>query len=451
MNRWLIVIVLVVLGTLLGVTFWYLSAGVPVQTAQARRGEIREYVDERGKTRLAHTYDVTMPFAGRIEEIGLSEGDTVEAGQVVAQVVGSDLENEVAEAQAVVDRLQAAIEENDDHSVEQRVREQAEEFVTSIVHTVDAAEERVTAGNKRREYAESFLERARELYKKNAKTVEEVELAEVEFVESDVNSKQHVLVWKSMQSILAATQLLPKIIDDYVTHKSLTGAVLERQKSEAEARLRQILKRRERGAMQSPIDGVVLERTTDDEQFMPAGAVLLRIGCLSDLEVEVDVLSQDATCIRQGADANIYGLVTGSATDHSVVGAVYRVYPQAFTKISSLGVEQQRVKVIARFSDDALQQIRELGVGADYRVRVRIFTDSRSDAALVPRSALFRNSDGGWQVFTVQGGTARLRDVTIGLMNDQDVEVTDGLEKDETVILAPENDMMDGIRVRTAT
>ena len=175
MNRWLIVIVLVVLGTLLGVTFWYLSAGVPVQTAQARRGEIREYVDERGKTRLAHTYDVTMPFAGRIEEIGLSEGDTVEAGQVVAQVVGSDLENEVAEAQAVVDRLQAAIEENDDHSVEQRVREQAEEFVTSIVHTVDAAEERVTAGNKRREYAESFLERARELYKKNAKTVEEVE------------------------------------------------------------------------------------------------------------------------------------------------------------------------------------------------------------------------------------------------------------------------------------
>ncbi|MBC8868521.1 MAG: hypothetical protein H8E44_03845 [Planctomycetes bacterium] len=133
------------------------------------------------------------------------------------------------------------------------------------------------------------------------------------------------------------------------------------------------------------------------------------------------------------------------------MSAVYRVYPRAWSRGSPLGDGKQRVKVIARLSDDALQQIRELGVGADYRVRVRIFMDGRSDAVLVPRSALFRNSDSGWQVFTVRNGRARLRDVTVGLMNDQDVEVTGGLEEGETVILAPENDMMEGIRVRTAT
>jgi len=130
---------------------------------------------------------------------------------------------------------------------------------------------------------------------------------------------------------------------------------------------------------------------------------------------------------------------------------VHRVYPQAFTKISSLGVEQQRVKVIVRLAATELQQLRELGVGADYRVRVRIFTDHHADALLVPRSAMFRGADGGWQVFAVANGTARLRDVTVGLMNDQHVEIIDGLEQDELVILAPENDLVDGIRVKART
>jgi HlyD family secretion protein len=254
-----------------------------------------------------------------------------------------------------------------------------------------------------------------------------------------------------MQSILAATQLLPDIIDQYVAHKSLTGAMLEKQKEEAQAHLQQILQRRERGTMQSPIDGVVLEKTMDDEQFVPAGAVLLKIGRLSDLEVEADILSQDATRIRKGAVANIYGIATGSGTGRSVEGTVDRVYPQAFTKISSLGVEQQRVKVVVRFSDEAIVELQQLGVGADYRVRVRIFTDGRTGTLLVPRSALFRSFDGGWRVFVVRNGRARLQDVTTGLMNDEHVEVLSGLEENETVILAPENDIQDGSHVKRAT
>jgi len=451
MNRWLIVIVLVALVLVCGVTFWYLRAGVPVQTAQVRRGEIQEYVDERGKTRLSHTYEVTMPFAGRIEKIDLSEGDAVEAGQIVAQVVSSDLANEVAEAKAVVDRLQAAIDEKEDHSVERRTLEQAAEIVNSMKAAADAADAQTEASKKRKDYDEAFLERTRGLYQKNARTEEEVQLAEVASVESRIKYQQSLFVSKSMHSMRAATDLLPKIIEEYITHKGLGGVVLGKQKAEAEARLQQILKRAERGIMKSPIDGVVLAKTIDDEQFVPAGTVLLRIGRLSDLEVEADVLSRDATRIREQAAVSVYGLATGSDTDHSVRGALHRVYPQAFTKISSLGVEQQRVKVIVRLAAAELQRLRDIGVGADYRVRVRVFTDRRTDTLLVPRSALFRGNDGGWQVFAVAGGTARLRDVTIGLMNDQNVEITDGLEQDDVVILAPENDLVDGIRVKAAT
>jgi HlyD family secretion protein len=196
---------------------------------------------------------------------------------------------------------------------------------------------------------------------------------------------------------------------------------------------------------------VVLERAMDDEQFVPAGAVLLKIGRLSDIEVEADILSQDATRIRKGAVASIYGLATGSGTGRSVEGIVDRVYPQAFTKISSLGVEQQRVKVVVQFSDEAIKELQQLGVGTDYRVRVRVFTDRRTGTLMVRRSAFFRGSDGGWQVFAVRNGCARLQDVTAGLMNDEHVEVLSGLDENENVILAPENDIEDGTRVKRTT
>lgn len=451
MSRWLIVIMVVAVALVAGSAYWYVTAGVPVQASRVQRGEIQEYVDERGKTRLSHIYDITMPFAGRIEKIDRSEGDAVEAGQIVAQVAASDLTNEVAEAQAVVDRLQAAIDEKEDHSVERRALEQTEEIVKSVRDTAAAAKVQIASSKKQTDYDRAFLERTLELHRKNARTAEEVELAELKSVQSGVKYDQSLLVASSLQAILAATELLPKLIEEYITHKGLGRAVLEKQKAEAEARLQQILKRHERGAMKSPIDGVVLAKTVDDEQFVQAGTVLLRIGRPADLEVEADILSRDATRIREKAIASVYGLTTGSETDHSVGGSVHRVYPQAFTKISSLGVEQQRVKVIVRLAASELQQLRELGVGADYRVRVRIFTDRHTDALLVPRSAMFRGAGGGWQVFAVANGTARLRDVTIGLMNDQHVEIIDGLEQDELVILAPENDLVDGIRVKATT
>ncbi len=391
-----------------------------------------------------------MPFSARLKQIALSEGDAVQAGQVVAQLDSVDLENELAEARAAVERLQALIAENDDHSVEQIIRQQALKFVASMDHTVDAAQARQTAGLARKEYTQRFFERTRDLQDRNASSRDDVELAEVELVERQVDYQQDVLVWKSMQSILAATQLLPEIIDQYVSHKSLQGAVLQKQKAEVEARLQQILQRCERGTLRSPVDGVILAKMVDDEQFVAAGAVLLQIGSLSDLEVEVDVLSQDATRIPADARAQVYGLAAGSDSSASIPGSVRRVYPQAFTKISSLGVEQQRVKVIVQLPSEARPMLEQFQVGAKYRVRVRIFTRERIDALIIPRSALFRSDSGLWQVFVVSDGRAKLQDVTVGLMNDEHVEVTGGLDDDQEVILAPENALQDGIRVKVA-
>jgi len=176
--------------------------------------------------------------------------------------------------------------------------------------------------------------------------------------------------------------------------------------------------------------------------------VLLKIGDPDQLEVEVEVLSQDVGRMKKGDPVDIYGPAVGPS---GAKGKVERIYPAGFTKVSSLGVEQQRVRVVVRFDQGELAKVRaahELGVG--YRVRVRIFTAAKSDALVVPRSALFRGPDGSWQVYAVVDGLAKLTTVEVGLMNDEQVEIVKGVSDGQRVVLAPESTLTDGTKVSTS-
>lgn len=432
-----------------GAYFLLFSGGEPVQAARVQRGEVREFVDEQGKTRLPETYRITMPYPARIEAIALVEGQQVSAGQVVAQINAADLQHDVDEAQAVVDRFEASIKENRDNSVENRTREQAEKFVESMAATVAAADARRTSGKARLDYAENYFADIKKLFQKGAKSEDEANRAEVDYIEAQVNYKQDVLVWEAMKSIFAATALVPKVIDDYVSRKDLSRAVLEKQRSEAQARLDQMLTKQARGTMTSPVSGVVLNRPITNERFLAAETLLLEIGELSKLELEADILSQDVVRIQAGDEVEIYGPAVGAEEGSGVAGRVSRIYPAGFTKISSLGVEQQRVKVIVQFAAGEFSRLRaQRELGVDYRVRVRIFTSTKADTTFVPRSALFRGADGGWQVFAIRSQRARLQPVDVGLMNDEQAEITGGLEPDELVILAPESSLADGDKVQ---
>jgi HlyD family secretion protein len=430
------------------------GGGMPVQAAKVRQGSIREFVDEQAKTRLPRVYDVTVPFAARVERIELDAGAKVHKGDVVARLVQSDLANELAEAKAAVERLDASIRENSDVNVEKGAYNQALKFVESMVSTVAAAESRKDSGKGRLDFAIKNFNRVKQLYdtRSGAVTQEQMDRAEMEKIQADADYRQDVLVAESIKAIEAATGLMPRMVSDYIARKDLSGAVLEKQKLEAEARLRQAQIRQERGTLKSPIDGVILERREYNEQHQPAGAVLLRIGDLERLEVEADVLSQEAVYIRPGQVVEIYGPSISRALgnrdpEEGVRGTVDRVYPAGFTKLSSLGVEQQRVKVAIKFSDGVLFSLLEKGIGVDYRVRVRIVTSEKEQAFVVPRSAIFRGADGGWQTFIIRGGRARLQPVEVGLMNDDRVEIKKGMEAEETVVLAPESNLADGAAV----
>ena len=435
------------------------SSGTPVEVAEVRRGTIEAFVDERGKTRLPRTYLITMPYAGRIEAISLREGDAVKKNDLlepVARVVRQDVELNVEEAQAVVDRLKASIAENLDTKLEKLAGQQAEDFNNSMVETVKAAAARMISGQKKYEVALSRLGRIEKLDKKGTTTTEELEQAELAEVQSRIDFRQDELVKNAMVSMAAATSLLPTMVDQYIKNKNLRDAVLQNQKAEADARLKRAELERQRGTITSHVDGVVLKRLITNERFLPAGEPLVEIGRLEDLQVEADVLSLDVVEVKEGDRVEIYGPaigknVRGIENRNYAAGKVEKVYPAGFTKISSLGVEQQRVKVIVRFQQEDLDWLSEhRGLGVGYRVRVRITTESNPDALIVPRSALFRGTGATWQLYAVRDGRAKIQTVKVGILNDRHAEITEGLEKGDLVVRAPESNLEEGQRVKAA-
>jgi HlyD family secretion protein len=434
------------LATGSGYALWgFFTPQVAVKTAPAKSGAICQFIDEQAKTRLHRTHLITMPIAGRIEEIKKEEGTIVKKDEVVARLFPDDLKWAVDQAEAVVERLKASLVENDYVEVEKTAGRQADEFVTSTKRAVEAAAERVKSGKAKLDYSNHDLARVKRLAATGARTQDDLEKAELDNIQSDVDYVQDKLIHAAMEAIFAATNLMPKMVEQYIYRKRLSGPVLEKEKAEAEARLSQVRRDRDRGTMRSPVDGVVLNRFITDERYLAAGTSLLEIGSLDDMEVEADVLSLDVVAAKVGDKAEVYGPAIGLPRAKAVVT---RIYPAGFTKVSSLGVEQQRVKVILRFEKGELERLlrdRRLGVG--YHVRVQIFTDDRERAVIVPRSALFCAADDSWQLVVVRNGRARLQTVKVGLMNDREVEIVEGLSEGEPVILAPESSLTDGARV----
>lgn len=447
-KAWLFLLLALAGLFLLALAAGWFSPGLTVGAARASYGPIEEFVDEQAVTRLPHTDLITMPFSSRIEPITLVEGTRVRQGQVVAQLVRQDLDLAVEQAQATVDRLEASIRHNADMSMEETGLKQTERYVESMKSTVAASAAREESGKARLDYSERNLGRIEGLFKQGTETQKSLEQAQLENIQSGVEYRQDLLIHAAMRSMRAATDLLPTMVRQYIGRKLLNQAVFEREKAEGRARLEMALLNRKRGTITSPVDGIVLQRFATNERFLPGGTQLLEIGRLEDLEVEADVLSLDVVDVKVGDRVEIYGPAVGLPRAQ---GNVRQIYPAGFSKVSSLGVEQQRVKVVVAFEPSDLRRLldqRHLGVA--YRVRVKIVVRQKPKALVIPRSALFRGAEGAWTVFAVRGGRARLVSLETGLMNDQWAEVRSGLAEGDVVVVAPENNLAEGQAVRPA-
>jgi HlyD family secretion protein len=190
----------------------------------------------------------------------------------------------------------------------------------------------------------------------------------------------------------------------------------------------------------SPVSGSVLRVLQESEAVVASGAPLIEIGNPEDMEIVVDLLSTDAVRVQAGQRVLIEAWGGGAPLN----GTVRRVEPFGFTKVSALGIEEQRVNVVIDFTDPRERWAR---LGHGYRVEPRIILASADQVLKVPQAALFREQ-GEWAVFVDDGGQAVLRKVELGLENGLEAQVTKGLAAGEKVVLQPGGRITEGVALK---
>jgi len=344
----------------------------------------------------------------------------------------------VAEAQAVIRELEAQIVVKDDNRLEETMLSETRATVKAAAESLNASAKQTEAERANAEHAQRNLGRMKRLA--GEKTIPESDLddAQLRADTADIALKRQEFYHAALNALTVAVNLGPSFVEKYILRKGLERATLMHQVAEAKARLARAQHDLELADIRSPMDGVVLERNEQGDRTVAVGQVLLLVGNLDDLEVIADVLTQDALRIGVGSEVS---LEPALGIEQKIAGKVKRIEPQGFTKLSSLGVEQQRVNVIV-----SLEKRRE-GLGVGYRMQARFFTGSKTEALIVPRFSVLQAPDRSYYVFKISGDRLKRQPVTIGLRGDLELEVTSGLSPSDTIVAEPDTTMKDGMTV----
>jgi HlyD family secretion protein len=393
------------LGVLAALGFGLMPAPVEVDMARVEQGAIRVTVDQDGKTRIRERYIVSSPLAGRLLRIELEPGDPVEAGKtLLANIEPRDPElldsRSIAQAEARVKGAQAALE---------RMGPTLEELHAT------------------QEYAEQELTRTREARKASPQSISEAELENkllaYRIVTAQLRQARHNEEIAKFELEQARAALI----------RSTPQRDVEAAAADADGENGWHFK------IRSPIDGRVLRVFQKSTAVVTAGTSLLELGDPLDLEVEIDVLSRDAVKIKPGAVVHLEHW----GGEPTLQGRVRLVEPSAFTKISTLGVEEQRVNVIVDLVDPPQDR---LALGDGFRVEARIVIAEAANVVKVPTSALFRVGE-KWAVFHVQDGSAHESLVELGMQNGLEAVVRKGLAPGDQVVVHPGDNVVDGTKV----
>jgi len=370
---------------------------VAVDVETVSTGPMMVTVDEDGRTRIREKYIVSAPLAGRLRRIELEPGDTTEAGET----------------------LLATIEPGDPELLDSRALAQAEARVNAAAAALKQAEPHLKNARTALDFAETELGRKRELAASKALSQELLDDAEMQF---KMRSEEYrsakfameIATYELQQAQAAASRTNPDV--DAIQDDSWNFRI------------------------DSPINGRVLRVLQKSSAIVTAGTPLIELGDASDLEIEIDVLSSDAVGIKPGDRV----IIEHWGGERELEGRVQMVEPAAFTKISALGVEEQRVWVIVDIVDPPSKRPT---LGDGYRVEGRIVTWESSSVLRVPTSGLFRDEDRNWSVFVVDGTKSKMINIEIGQNNGLVAEVTQGLSEGDSVIVHPSDQVADGVLV----
>lgn len=383
---------LLVLGVAAVLWAAYRPRPLVVEVARVETGRFEQALEEDGRLRLRDRYVLHAPVPGELLRPVLRVGDPVQQGQVVAELV------------PVAPQL-----------IDTRTRQVLGQRVGSAGAARQAAVAQVAQ-------AEVALSRAR------SDAGRAQQLADAGFTAAAAREQADQAL-KAAEQGLRAAQAQRAVADFGLAEARAALAVVEPgQGAGARGGL----------SLRSPVDGRVLKLHQDSAGPVAAGQALLDIGDTAALEAVVDVLSTEVGQVAEGAAVQL----SVGAGAPALTGRVQRVEPVAFTKVSALGIEEQRVNVIV-----GLDQAPEAALGDGFRVEARIALSAQDGVLLVPAAALVRDGS-GWRVFVVEGDQARARAVQVKDRNASQAWVSEGLSEGQTVVLYPGSLVSEGQRVR---
>lgn len=360
-----------------------------VETAAVTAGPFAATIAEDGRTRVRDRHTISAPVAGRVLRPSLRPGDAVAAGDVVAEMLPAD--------PALLDP---------------RARREAEQRVAVAEALVAEAIARRERADAEAAQAAAEAERARTLAARGVVAEQQAERAALAALTAARDARA------------AALRL------DAARHEAEQARIALWRAAEADGAAR------ERIAIRAPVAGRVLRVQQENEAVVPAGTPLMDIGDPAELEIVVDLLTTDAVALPPGAEASIEGW----GGPRPLAARLRLVEPGGFTRVSALGVEEQRVRVVLDLLSPPAERPT---LGDGFRVTARIVTDRRERALLVPVHALFRRG-GDWAVFVVAEGRAAERRVVIGARNERVAVVERGLSEGERVVLFPPGALAEG-------
>ncbi|MEO0784782.1 MAG: efflux RND transporter periplasmic adaptor subunit [Pseudomonadota bacterium] len=363
---------------------------VDVDVVEVRRAPMTVSVTEEGETRIHDVFSISAPVSGTLERIALEAGDCVYEGETVVAVIRPG-------AAPILDSR-----------TEEQLRAAAD-AARSAVAASSAELDRVRAELTR---AEADAQRYRELVPDGAVSRQVLERAEADeaTLQAAERAAEAALAMRRQELAAARAALRP------------SGDAEEGELVDVVA----------------PIDGVLLQRLRQSEGPVAQGAPLIEVGDPDEIEIVADLLSEDAVRISPGDRVAI-----SDWGGPPLQGKVQRVEPFAFTKISALGIEEQRVNVIIDLSPG--QPVDRLGHG--YRVDVAVEVWTSDDELTAPMTALFKQ-DRAWSVYRVEGGHARLRTVEVGQMNGRVAQILAGLEEGDLLVEHPSSRIEDRVKVK---
>jgi HlyD family secretion protein len=377
---------------------------VPVDLASVSRGAMEVTIEEEAKTRVRQVYTVYAPISGRVLRISAPQ-----ASRPGAHNVG----DKVTAGETVVAVMQPLTPGFLDIRTTQELQA-AELGADAAVKLAEADISRITATL---EFARTELQRAEVLSKRQTISVKAYDIA-----------KLNVATNEAALASMKAQLEMRRSEHDRANARLLSPAGL----AETEARAGCCVE------IKAPVTGKVLRILQESEAPVATGAPLLEIGDPLDLEIAADLLSTDAIKLKPGAPVRVSNW--GGST---LAGRVTRVEPAGFVKVSALGLEEQRVRVIIDFTDPPEAWA---GLGHEFRVVVTAIAWSGTDVLKIPVTALFRKGE-EWTVFRNEDNIARLTVVKIGQRNGRDAEVLSGLSEGQQVIVHPGDRIKDGVRV----